>query len=113
MVRLIRMDDLRRGGGAARFEGHEHGSSVSFFVTNAAEGDGPGPHRHPYDETFVVLEGSATFTVDGEAIDVGAGTIVVVPAGSIHAFTAGRDGMRSVNIHGTDRMIQEDVADSP
>jgi quercetin dioxygenase-like cupin family protein len=110
VVRVIRMDDIRPGGsGTPRFEGHAHGSSVSFFVTNAVEGAGPGPHRHPYEETFVVLAGSATFTVDGEAIEAAAGTIVVVPAGAVHGFAAGPDGMRSVNIHGNDRMIQENV----
>jgi quercetin dioxygenase-like cupin family protein len=110
MARVIHMDDIRPGGrGTPRFEGHAHGSSVSFFVTNAGEGAGPGPHRHPYEETFVILEGSATFTVDGEAIEATAGTIVVVPAGAVHGFSAGRDGMRSVNIHGSDRMQQEDL----
>jgi quercetin dioxygenase-like cupin family protein len=103
------MDELRRGGRTVRFEGHAHGAGVSFFVSNAREGDGPGPHRHPYDETFVILEGSATFTVDGETIEAVAGTIVVVPAGAAHGFSAGRDGLRSVNIHASDRMITEDV----
>ncbi len=103
------MDGLRRGSGAARFEGHEHGSSVSFFVTQQTEGKGPELHRHPYEETFVILEGSATFTVDGESIEAAAGTIVVVPPRAVHKFVAGRDGLRSVNIHGSDRMTQEDV----
>lgn len=111
MVRVIRMDDIRPpGGGTPRFEGHAHGASVSFFVTNARPGDGPGPHRHPYEETFVIVDGSGTFTVDGERLEATAGTIVVVPADAVHWFTVGRDGMRSVNIHGSDRMIQEDVA---
>jgi quercetin dioxygenase-like cupin family protein len=101
------MDDLRHGGSSPRFEGHAHGSSVSFFVTNASEGSGPGPHRHPYDETFVILEGSATFTVDGESIEAQAGTIVVVPEGATHGFAAGPGGLRSVNIHASDRMVTE------
>lgn len=110
---MIRMDDIRpRPGATPRFEGHAHGSSVSFFVTHGREGDGPGPHTHPYDETFVVLDGGATFTVDGEPVEATAGTIVVVPAGAVHAFTIGRDGMRSVNIHGSDRMVQEDLPKS-
>lgn len=107
---MIRTDDLRpEGGGSPRFEGHAHGASVSFFVVDAREGRGPGPHRHPYEETFVILSGSATFTVEGEEIEAGAGTILVVPAGAVHGFVAGRDGVRSVNIHGSPRMEQVDL----
>ncbi len=106
------MDDLRPARGRSpRFEGHAHGASVSFFVVTAREGEGPGPHRHPYEETFVILDGSATFTVDGEQLEVEAGTVVVVPARAVHAFVAGPGGLRSVDIHGSDRMEQEDLAD--
>lgn len=110
IVRVLRMDDLRpQPGRSPRFEGHEHGASVSFFVVDLPEGRGPGPHRHPYEETFVILSGSASFTVDGETVEAGTGTIVVVPAGAVHGFAAGRDGMRSVNIHGSPRMEQVDL----
>jgi hypothetical protein len=44
------------GGSAGRFEGAPYGSDVSFFVVDAALGDGPALHRHPYSETFVVQE---------------------------------------------------------
>jgi quercetin dioxygenase-like cupin family protein len=112
MARVIRFDDLApRPGRTARFEGHEHGASVSFFVSRTPGGEGPELHRHPYEETFVIHEGSAVFTVDGETIEAAAGTIVVVPPGAPHKFTAGPDGLRSVNIHGNDRMIQEDLPD--
>jgi quercetin dioxygenase-like cupin family protein len=103
MVGLVLMDQLRRRSGAVRFEGHEYGAGVSC---------GPGLHRHPYDETFVIVEGAATFTVDDETIEAAAGTIVVVPAGAAHKFVAGRDGLRSVNIHASDRMVQEDLPES-
>ena len=36
---------------------------------------------------------------------------VVVPPETPHRFTAGPDGLRSVNIHGNDRMIQENLSD--
>ena len=96
-------------GRSRRFLGERHGSSVSFFIVDGREGDGPGPHTHPYDETFVVLEGSATFTVDGRDVEAGAGTVVVVPAGAVHGFTIGAGGMRSVNIHPRPRMEQTDL----
>jgi quercetin dioxygenase-like cupin family protein len=111
-VHVVRIEDLRPpGGGSARFEGYAYGASVSFFVIDAREGDGPGLHTHPYEETFVILEGGATFTVDGQAREATAGTVVVVPAGAVHRFTVSRDGMRSVNIHGAARMVQENLAE--
>jgi quercetin dioxygenase-like cupin family protein len=96
-------------GRTRRFTGDRYGSSVSFFVVNGREGDGPGPHTHPYDETFVVLDGGATFTVDGQDVEASAGTVIVVPAGAVHGFTIGPDGMRSVNIHPKPRMEQTDL----
>ena len=114
MAHVINVDDLApRPGRTARFEGQEYGASVSFFVSRVPEGGGPGLHRHPYEETFVIHEGSAVFTVEGETIEATAGMIIVVPPGATHKFTAGRDGLRSVNIHGSPRMIQEDLPDSP
>ncbi len=111
MARIIRTDDLAdRRGTTARFEGHEHGASVSFFVVRQTEeGRGPGLHTHPYEETFVITDGSATFTVDGETIEASAGTILVVPPGAAHKFVTGPDGIRSVNIHPSERMIQQDL----
>lgn len=113
MVRVTTADELRRAsGGPARFEGYLHGAAVSFYFSEVPEGSGPGLHRHPYEETFVVHGGSGTFTVDGETVEATAGTIVVVPPGAAHKFVAGPDGLRSVNIHGSERMIQEDLPDS-
>jgi len=48
----------------ARFEGRDHGAAVSFFLTRFAPGTGPGQHVHPYEETFVLESGQATFTGD-------------------------------------------------
>jgi quercetin dioxygenase-like cupin family protein len=109
MVRVLSIDELRRGGRTARFEGHAHGAKVSFFVVNGIEGDGPGLHRHPYEETFVILDGSAAFTVDGETLEAAAGMVLVVPPGAAHKFVVGSNGLRSVNIHSSDRMSQENL----
>jgi mannose-6-phosphate isomerase-like protein (cupin superfamily) len=112
VVRVIGTDELSpRPGATARFEGYEHGASVSFFVSRTPAGDGPSLHTHPYEETFVILEGSATFVANGKTVEAEPGMIIVVPASTPHKFTAGPDGLRSVNIHGNDRMIQEDLPD--
>src|SRR5260221_2217548 len=52
------------------FEGGRHGPcSVSFFLVHNQPGQGPRLHHHPYDETFVILEGRVRGSVGGEALD--------------------------------------------
>jgi quercetin dioxygenase-like cupin family protein len=108
MSRPLSAADLPGSETASRFEGADHGATVSFFLTRHPPGTGPGLHRHPYEETFIVQEGSATFTVDGETIEAEAGHIVVVPAGAAHRFVSSGEGvLRQVTIHPSGRMIQE------
>ena len=104
----LSLGDLPGGEVAARLEGHEQGAGVSFFVGRFPPGAGPGLHRHPYEETFVLDEGRATFTVDGATVAAAGGQIVVVPAGAAHTFVNSGDGvLRFVSIHPVDRMTQE------
>jgi quercetin dioxygenase-like cupin family protein len=42
------------------------------------------PHSHDAEEIVLVVEGGITADVDGETVEVGAGEVVVVPAGRIH-----------------------------
>lgn len=106
------MDALRLSETAHRFEGRDHGSPVSFFVTAHPPGRRVPLHRHPYAETFIVQAGVATFTVDGETIEAPAGRIVVVPAGAAHGFANnGHDVLRQVSIHPSDHVIQEWLED--
>jgi quercetin dioxygenase-like cupin family protein len=99
-------------GGTARFEGAGHGSSVSFFVVRSHPGDGADKHRHPYDETFLVLVGDIEVIVDDEPRMLGAGTIAVVPAGAWHEFkNRSHDTSLMVNIHASPRIIQENWGD--
>ena len=102
---LIEQDDL-----PGRFEGADHGAGVSFFLARTPPGRGPGLHRHPYEETFVVHEGRLTFTVDGQAIEARAGQIVIAPPGSAHKFVnVGDAPAHMTNIHPRPRMAQEDL----
>ena len=56
-----------------RFAGREQGAAVSFFVVVNAPGEGPSLHRHPYGETWHVLEGEATIRIGDDVIVAGAG----------------------------------------
>ncbi len=110
MANVIPFTDLPSGETVERFVGRDHGSSVSFFLNHQPPGRGPGLHRHPYEETFVIQEGEATFSVDGEEIAGRGGQIVVVPPGAAHKFTNTGDGvLRMVSIHPSDHFIQEDL----
>jgi mannose-6-phosphate isomerase-like protein (cupin superfamily) len=103
--------ELQGNGVASRFEGKEHGATVSFFISRFPPGGGPELHRHPYEETFIVEEGIATFVVEGRTVLARAGQVVVVPAGAAHSFVnSGRGILRQVSIHPSDRMIQDSVA---
>jgi quercetin dioxygenase-like cupin family protein len=99
-VNLVRLQDLPDSGNSYRFDGAAHDAPVSFFVLHSAPGEGPGLHRHPYAETFIVQEGRATFTVGDEKIEAQAGDILVAPADTPHGFVNSGSGvLRSVNIH--------------
>lgn len=99
----------------ARFEGAEHGASVSFFVVGSASGEGADEHRHPYEEVFVNLGGSVEVTVDGETRMLEGGSVAVVPAGAWHGFKNRSDSAAlMVNIHPATTMKQEDrIPDRP
>jgi quercetin dioxygenase-like cupin family protein len=97
---VVRMDSLPDSGNSYRFDGADHAAPVSFFLTHSEPGEGPGLHRHPYAETFIIEEGQATFTVGDDTIEAHAGDIVVAPADVPHAFVNSGSGvLRSVNIH--------------
>lgn len=99
-MEVVRLEELPDSGNSYRFDGAAHDAPVSFFVLHSPPGEGPGPHTHPYGETFVIQEGQATFTVGEETIEARAGDIVVAPAGVPHAFVNSGSGvLRSVNIH--------------
>jgi quercetin dioxygenase-like cupin family protein len=108
MTPPLQFTDLQGSERARRFDGRDHGSTVSGFINMHAPGEGPDLHVHPYEETFFMLEGSATFSVNGESIEATAGEIVIAPAGARHGFKNSGDArLKMVSIHPADRVIQE------
>jgi quercetin dioxygenase-like cupin family protein len=49
-------------------------------------GGGPGPHRHDFEETFILLEGEIEVTFRGKKATVRAGDTVNVPSNAPHQF---------------------------
>jgi quercetin dioxygenase-like cupin family protein/predicted enzyme related to lactoylglutathione lyase len=108
-----RLDEAAPTTGVRRFEGADHGSSVSFFAGQFEPGTGPRLHTHPHDETFLIEAGTATFTIAGASRDARAGDVLVVPAETPHAFVAGPGAVRLVSIQPVARMLQRWVAEEP
>jgi mannose-6-phosphate isomerase-like protein (cupin superfamily) len=67
--------------------GDDHGASVSLVLDHSMPGHGPRLHRHPYDETWVVIAGELTFHAGDQQLQAGPGDIVIVPPDTPHKFT--------------------------
>ena len=87
------------------FEGSDHDSEVSFFVVDAAPGNGPSLHTHPYSETFVVQGGRGSFRKGELTLEATAGDVVVVPPETPHGFRSlGPERLKLVAIHAAPKM---------
>ncbi len=62
------------------------GSSIEVFDTSGPSGVGPPPHRHPWEEIYVVLDGALEVVIGGEAHSVSVGGLAYVPAETEHAY---------------------------
>lgn len=92
-------------------DGAALGGPVTVLVYgNDSPGEGPSLHVHPYDETFVVIEGRARFFIGDQAIDADAGDVLLAPKGIPHKFeNLGPGRLQTVDIHHSPRWIQTDL----
>lgn len=73
-------------------------------------GAGPRLHVHPYDETFIVIEGRARFFVGEAVIEASAGEVVLGPAAVPHRFeNLGPGRLQTIDIHHSPEWIQTDL----
>ena len=109
-MHVVAQRDLPFRGMSHQFVGADHGVAVSVFLVEAPPGRGTPLHRHPYDEIAFVREGRGTWTVDGEEREAGAGDILVVKAGQVHAFVnTGDVPLVQLDVHLADRFQQENL----
>ena len=80
---VINANDLQ----ASRLAGADHNATISLILAESEPGQGPRLHRHPYDETWVVQEGSLSFQLGDTQYHAGPGDIVIAPSGASHKFT--------------------------
>ena len=88
--------------------GEDHGATVSLILDHSEPGQGPRLHRHPYDETWVVIEGNLTFQAGDQQLEAGPGAIVIVPPDTPHKFiNHGPGRSHLVCIHASPRFVTE------
>lgn len=56
------------------------------FLQEGDEGTGPPPHEHAWDESFYVIEGEIEFGIGDDQMTARPGTLVHMPAGTVHWF---------------------------
>ena len=88
------------------------GTKVTVLASNAAtqsyeitlqrgdEGAGPPLHSHNWDESFYVLKGKVEFSCAGKTVMCTPGTLVHVPAGTVHGFRYGASGGELLELTG-------------
>ena len=101
---LITRDALPDG----NLRGEDHGATISLILDESDPGGGPRLHRHPDDETWVVVEGALTFRAGDEQFAARPGDVVIVPPGTPHQFTNDGPGRsKLVCIHAHPRFTTE------
>lgn len=66
--------------------GDDTGGRFCVIDMHVPPGGGPGPHRHDFEETFVLLEGEIEVTFRGSKATARAGDTVNIPSNAPHQF---------------------------
>jgi mannose-6-phosphate isomerase-like protein (cupin superfamily) len=108
-MRVIRHEELPLSNIARELVGADHGiDGISVILVEAPPGTGPSLHRHDYDEVIIVQGGRGVFRAGEEEAELGTGNVLVVPAGTPHAFrNVGSEPLLQVDIHASSRFATE------
>jgi quercetin dioxygenase-like cupin family protein len=80
---------LASGGGSEAYE---------IFFQQGPKGSGPPPHSHPWDEAFFVTDGEVEFGYGDHTKVARSGTLVHLPAGTMHWFRFGETGGKMISV---------------
>jgi quercetin dioxygenase-like cupin family protein len=90
MSQTMQNDSIEVGALSIRFlveAADSNGSASVFECYVPANSRMPAPHSHDgFEETIYGLEGTTTWTIDGETVEVAPGEVVCVQRGQIHGF---------------------------
>lgn len=75
--------------------------AYEITLQKGEEGMGPPPHRHAWDESFYVLSGSVEFSCGDLQETCTAGTLVHVPANTVHGFQFSKGGGEMLEFTGS------------
>lgn len=93
---------------AGNLKGIDHGATISLILDHSEPGQGPRLHKHPYDETWVVIEGHLIFRAGEEELEAGPGDIIIVPPDVPHKFiNRGSGPANLVCIHASPTFVTE------
>ena len=68
------------------------------FLQRGPQGSGPPAHSHPWDESFYVVKGEIAFGIGADSKAASPGTLVHLPAGTVHWFRFGPGGGEMISI---------------
>ena len=71
-----------------------------LFLQQGDEGTGPPSHSHDWDESFYVVKGRIEIAFGDQRITATSGTLVHLPAGTIHSFRFGPGGGEMFSVAG-------------
>ena len=67
-----------------------------MFMVQYDQAGVAGPHDHPFEETYLFLEGEAEAVFDGETYHLQAGDVAFAGVGCVHGFRNVGDGTRAL-----------------
>ena len=87
----------------------ETGGAATLMEFTVPVGMGPPPHIHEQDEVVYILEGTATYHIGDQTTEVGPGSTVYLPKGTVETFEP-KTELRTLNLYlpgGIDRFFAE------
>jgi len=98
---VVNRDALPHDANTWDFEGAKYpNTNVSFIWVDMEPGHMVKLHQHPYEEIFIIQEGSSTFAIGDQTVEAHAGQIVIAPANVPHQFVnAGTVQLKQIDIH--------------
>ena len=91
---------LRFGHGFRVVLGDEHAQAAQMTLGPGETEGGPGNHHRGADQWLFVVSGTGEVVVDGERLELRAGTLVLIGRGENHEIrNTGGDPLRTLNVY--------------